>query len=188
MPGVNDDDADDAAVYGYAGASTIGHEMTHGFDDEGRQFDVQGNLHDWWTRSDAEKFNARAQVMVEQFNAYEPIPGLHINGKATLGENIADYGGLLLGLDAFKKTDEYKSGTKIGGLTPLQRYFLGYAYGWLEQERQETLRRGLLSDVHAPAKWRVLGPLSNSPAFYEAFAITQEQPMWRPDDQHVRIW
>ena len=188
MPGVNDDDADDAVVYGYAGASTIGHEMTHGFDDEGRQFDAHGNLHDWWTKEDAAKFNARAQVMVDEFNAYEPMPGLHINGKATLGENIADYGGLLLGLDAFKKTAQYKAGRKVGGLTPLQRYFLGYAYGWLEQERPETLRRGLLSDVHAPAKWRVIGPLSNITPFYQAFGITQGQAMWRPEDQHVRIW
>lgn len=188
MPGVSDDEADDAVVYGYAGASTIGHEMTHGFDDEGRQFDAQGNLHDWWTAEDARKFNARAQVMVDQFNAYEPIPGLHINGKATLGENIADYGGLLLGLDAFKKTAQYRSGQKIGGLTPLQRYFLGYAYGWLEQERPETLRRGLLSDVHAPAKWRVIGPLANITAFDQAFGITSGQPMWRGPDQHVNIW
>ncbi|HEY3884414.1 MAG TPA: M13 family metallopeptidase [Vicinamibacterales bacterium] len=188
MPGVSDDDADDAVVYGYAGASTIGHEMTHGFDDEGRQFDAEGNLHDWWTKDDAQQFNARAQVMVKQFNAYEPIPGLHINGNATLGENIADYGGLLLGLDAFKKTAQYKSGQKIAGLTPLQRYFLGYAYGWLDQQREQTLRRNLLSDVHAPAKWRVIGPLSNITAFDQAFGITEGQPMWRPEDQHVRIW
>lgn len=188
MPGVSDDEADDAVVYGYAGASTIGHEMTHGFDDEGRQFDAQGNLHDWWTKEDAEQFNARAKTMVDQFNAYEPIPGLHINGQATLGENIADYGGLLLGLDAFAKTAQYTGGQKIGGLTPLQRYFLGYAYGWLEQERPETLRRALLSDVHAPAKWRVIGPLSNITPFDRAFGITQGQPMWRPEDQHVRIW
>jgi putative endopeptidase len=188
ISGVKDDDADDAFVYGYAGASTIGHEMTHGFDDEGRQFDAAGNLHDWWTKEDADRFNARAQVMVDQFNAYEPIPGLHINGKASLGENIADYGGLLIALDAFKKTEQYKKGEAIGGLTPLQRYFLGYAYGWLDQQREERLRRGLLSDVHAPAKWRVLGPLSNITDVYKAFGITQGQPMWRPDDQHVRIW
>ena len=95
--------------------------------------------------------------MVKQFDGYEPLPGLHINGKASLGENIADYGGILLGLDAFKKTDQYKKGEKIAGLTPLQRYFLGYALGWQEQRREELIRRGLLSDVHAPAKWRVIG-------------------------------
>src|SRR6185295_17886485 len=96
---------DDAVVYGYAGASTIGHEITHGFDDEGRQFDAAGNLADWWTTEDAAKFRHSAEAMINQFNAYEPLPGLHINGKASLGENIADYGGLLLGLDAFKKTE-----------------------------------------------------------------------------------
>jgi putative endopeptidase len=124
----------------------------------------------------------------EQFNGYEPIPGLHINGKASLGENIADYGGVLIALDAFKKTDQFRKGDKIGGLSPLQRYFLGYAYGWLDQQREERLRRALLSDVHAPAKWRVIGPLSNIPEVYAAFGIRQGDPMWRPDDRHVRIW
>jgi putative endopeptidase len=113
---------------------------------------------------------------------------LHINGKASLGENIADYGGILLGLDAFKKTEQYKKGEKIGGLTPVQRYFLGYALSWLDQRREESLRRGLLSDVHAPAKWRVIGPLANVPEFYEAFGIKQGQPMWLPDEAHVQIW
>ncbi len=207
VPGVTDSDLDDAVVFGYAGASTIGHELTHGFDDEGRQFDATGNLTDWWMPEDARKFNARAEVMVkqfdayeplpglhingkaslgeniaEQFDAYEPLPGLHINGKASLGENIADYGGVLLGLDAFKTTEQYKAGASIGGLTPMQRYFLGYALGWLTQERDARLRRALLSDVHAPAKWRVLGPLANLPEFYDAFGVkpsVQPRSMWR---------
>ena len=131
----------------------------HGFDDQGRQFDARGNLSDWWTAEDAAQFKARAGVMAQQFDAYEPLPGLHINGQASLGENIADYGGLLLGLEAFKKTKQYKQGEMIGGLTPIQRYFLGYALGWLHQQQEARLRRNLLSDVHAPAKWRVLGPL-----------------------------
>jgi putative endopeptidase len=126
--------------------------------------------------------------MVKQFNAYEPLPGLHINGKASLGENIADYGGLLLGLDAFKKTDEYKKDEKIGGLTPAQRFFLGYALGWMEQRRDELTRRGLLSDVHSPAKWRVIGPLANIPDFYDAFGVKQGQSMWLPAEAHVQIW
>ena len=188
IPGMKDADVDDAIVYGYAGASTIGHEITHGFDDEGRQYDAAGNLAEWWTKEDAAKFQKRAEVMVKQFNGYEPLPGLHINGKASLGENIADYGGLLLGLDAFKKTEEYKKGEKIAGLTPLQRYFLGYALGWLDERREELLRRGLLSDVHAPPKWRVIGPLANIPEFYEAFGVKQGQPMWLADEAHVRIW
>jgi putative endopeptidase len=188
VPGVTDSQVDDAVAYGYAAAGTIGHEITHGFDDEGRQFDAAGNLTDWWTSADAAKFQTRADVMARQFDAYEPMPGLHINGKASLGENIADYGGVLLGLDAFKKTAQYKEGKPIGGLTPVQRYFLGYALGWMTQQRDESLRRGLLSDVHAPAKWRVLGPLANIPEFYDAFGVKPGQAMWRPDSLRVRIW
>src|SRR6202043_3668547 len=98
--------------------------------------------------------------MVKQFNAFEPLPGLHINGEASLGENIADFGGLMIGIDAFKKTEQYQKGEKIAGYTPMQRFFLGYALSWLSQEREDLLRQALLSDVHAPAKWRVNGPLS----------------------------
>jgi putative endopeptidase len=188
VPGVSDADIDDAVAYGYAGASTIGHELTHGFDDEGRQFDAKGNLTDWWTAEDAKQFTARAEVMVKEFNAYEPVPGLHINGKASLGENIADYGGILLGIDAFKTTEQFKSGKSINGLTPMQRYFLGYALGWLTQQKDERLRRALLSDVHAPAKWRVLGPLSNNQEFFDAFAVKPGQAMWRDPRDRVSIW
>ena len=188
IPGVADAQVDDAVVYGYAAAGTIGHEITHGFDDEGRQFDAHGNLTNWWTAEDGEKFKQHAAVIIKQFDAFEPLPGLHINGTASQGENIADYGGLLLGLDAFKKTEQYRSGEKIGGLTPLQRYFLGYALGWMSQQREQRLRARLLSDVHAPAKWRVLGPLSNIPEFYAAFDIKPGQPMWRPEADRVHIW
>jgi putative endopeptidase len=188
IPGMQDADVDDAFVYGYAAASTIGHEITHGFDDEGRQYDAAGNLSDWWTKQDSANFQQRAAVMVKQFDAYEPIPGIHINGEASLGENIADYGGLLIGLDAFKKTEQYRNGGKIGGFTPLQRYFLGYAYSWIFEEREAMLRESLLSDVHAPAKWRVNGPLSNIPEFYEAFGVKPGQPMYREEKDRVRIW
>jgi putative endopeptidase len=188
VPGMRDEELDDAVVYGYAGAGTIGHEITHGFDDEGRQFDEKGNLADWWTAEDARKFNAQAQAMVEQFNAYEPLPGLHINGKASLGENLADYGGVLLGLDAFEKTGQYQKGEKIGGFTPLQRYFLGYALGWQSRQREERLRVLLLSDVHAPAKWRVLGPLANVPEFHQAFGVKPGQAMYRDERQQVHVW
>jgi putative endopeptidase len=188
IPGVRDDQIDDAVAYGYAAAGTIGHEMTHGFDDEGRQFDAKGNLSDWWTAEDTRKFEQRAALLAGEFDAYEPLPGMHVNGKAGLGENIADYGGLLLGLDAFRKTAQYREGKPIGGLTPIQRYFLGYALGWMTQQTDPALRRALLSDVHSPAKYRVLGPLSNIPEFYEAFGIRPGQPMWRPDSMRVRIW
>ncbi len=166
----------------------IGHELTHGFDDEGRQFDAAGNLMDWWSPQVAAEYVRRAQVMVEQFDAYEPIAGLRINGNASLGENIADFGGLLLGLDAFRTTAQFRQGVVSGGLTPLQRYFLGYALGWMVQQREAQLRQQLLSDVHAPAKWRVLGPLANIPEFHEAFDVRTGQPMWRPEAERVRIW
>jgi putative endopeptidase len=188
IPGMRDSEIDEALLYGNAGAGWIGHEMTHGFDDQGRQFDKKGNLKSWWTKEDEARFNKRADLMVKQFNQYEPIKGLHINGRSSLGENIADYGGILIGLDAFKLTKAYKSGKKIAGMTPLQRYFLGYTVGWLSQERPELLRRGLLSDVHAPAKWRVIGPLSNIPDFYKAFGIKPGQPMWRAEKDRVHIW
>ncbi|MBS0567722.1 MAG: M13 family metallopeptidase [Proteobacteria bacterium] len=188
IPGFKDGDIDDAVIYGYAAASTIGHEITHGFDDEGRQFDAKGNLSDWWTADDARKFTERAQVMVRQFDGYEPLPGLHINGKASLGENIADYGGILIGLDAFKKTEQYKRGEKIAGYTPVQRFFLGYALSWIFEEREEALRQSLLSDVHAPAKWRVNGPLSNIGEFHEAFGVKPGQAMYRAEADRVRIW
>lgn len=188
VPGMRDDELDDALVYGYAAASTIGHEVTHGFDDEGRRFDANGNLNDWWTAKDAARFQKRAAMLAAQFNAYEPLPGLHINGEASLGENLADYGGVLLGLDAFKKTAQYREGLKISGFIPLQRYFLGYALSWASQDRTEHMRKELLSDVHAPPKWRVNGPLANIPGFYEAFGVKPGQPMWRPAEQRVKVW
>ncbi len=188
IPGIADDQADDALVYGYAAASTIGHEMSHGFDDEGRQFDADGNLRDWWTKEDAERFRSRAARMVAQFDAFEPLPGMHINGKASLGENIADFGGVLVGLDAFEKTGQYREGKPIAGFTPLQRYFLGYALSWLGQVRKENLAQRLLADVHAPEKWRVNGPLANVPEFDTAFDVKPGDPMWRPEETRVRIW
>jgi putative endopeptidase len=188
IPGFADSDLDDAVVYGYVAGSTIGHEMTHGFDDEGRQFDAAGNLVNWWSKPDIEKFNRRAALLAQQFDAYEPLPGLHINGKATLGENIADFGGLLLGLDAFKKTEQFKQDKKIAGYSPMQRYFLGYALSWLSEERDALLRQGLLSDVHAPPKWRVNGPLSNIPEFYEAFDVKPGQTLYRAPADRVQIW
>jgi putative endopeptidase len=188
VPGYRDEELDDATVYGYAAASTIGHEITHGFDDEGRQFDAQGNLKQWWTKKDEDEFNKRAEVMVKQFDEYEPVKGYHINGKATLGENIADLGGILLGLDAFKKTEQYKKGEKIAGLTPVQRYFLGYALGWLGHTRDEQLRNRLLTDVHSPGKYRVNGPFVDVDEFYSAFNINPGSTMYRADSLRVRIW
>lgn len=188
IPGMRDEEVDDAVVYGYAGASTIGHEITHGFDDEGRQFDADGNLKSWWTKADGDKFNAKAALMVKQFDDFVVLDSLHVNGKATLGENIADLGGIVLGYEAFKKTAQYKAGKKINGLTPQQRYFLGYALGWLGAQRNERLANQILTDVHSPANLRVNGPFANLPEFYEAFGIKQGNPMWRPEAVRVKIW
>ena len=188
IPGIKDDEVDDAVAYGYVAASTIGHEITHGFDDEGRQYDIHGNLKAWWTPQDSAKFTQRAQVLVDQFNSYVVLDSLHVNGKATLGENIADLGGIVLGLDAFKKTQQYKEGKKINGLTPLQRFFLGYALGWLGHERDEALANQILTDVHAPGFLRVNGPFTDVPEFYEAFHIKKGDKMWLDPDKRVKIW
>jgi putative endopeptidase len=188
VPGYKDADLDDALVYGYAAASTIGHEITHGFDDEGRQYDAEGNLKSWWTVKDSTEFSNRAKKIIRQFDEFNPVDTLHINGNATQGENIADLGGMLLGLDAFKKTDTYKKNKKIGGFTQLQRYFLGYALGWLSEERKEHLASQVMTDVHAPAKERVNGPVVNIPEFYEAFDVKPGDKMYRPDSLRVKIW
>ncbi|HEX8507487.1 MAG TPA: M13 family metallopeptidase [Hymenobacter sp.] len=188
VPGLLDADADDALVYGYAGASTIGHELTHGFDDQGSQYDAKGNLHEWWSKDDRKRFNQRVDGIVKQFNGYTLLDSLHINGQATAGENIADLGGIVIGLDAFKKTKQYKEGKKINGLTPTQRYFLGYALGWQMHVRDESLAAQLLTDVHSPAQYRVNGPMADVPAFYEAFGVKPGQKLYRPDSTRVVIW
>jgi putative endopeptidase len=188
VPGYKDAELDDALVYGYTAASTVGHEITHGFDDQGRQFDKYGNLASWWSPLDSAQFTNRADILVQQFNNMIPLDTLHINGKATLGENLADLGGILIGLDAFKQTDTYKKGEKINGKTPLQRFFLGYALGWLLEERPERIATQLLTDVHAPAKNRVNGPFPNVPEFYEAFDIKPGDKMYIPDSLRVHLW
>jgi putative endopeptidase len=188
IPGLKDADADDAIIYGYAGASTIGHELTHGFDDEGSQFDEKGNLRNWWSKKDRAAFQQRVNQIVRQFNGYTVLDSLHINGKATAGENIADLGGIVIAFDAFKKTEQYKKGEKIAGLTPTQRYFLGYALGWQSHQRDEVLAQRILTDVHSPANYRVNGPLADVPAFYEAFNVKPGDKLYRPDSARVTIW
>jgi putative endopeptidase len=188
IPGVKDADVDDAVVYGYAAASTIGHEMTHGFDDEGRQFDSKGNLKAWWTPQDSAKFTKRANMLADQFSGYVVLDSLHVNGKATLGENIADLGGIVIGITAFKKTEQYKQGKSINGLTPMQRFFLGYALGWLGHIRNEALANQILTDVHAPGFLRVNVPFTDVPEFYTAFHIKPGDKMYLAPDKRVRIW
>ncbi len=188
VPGFKDSDLDDAVIYGYAGASTIGHEITHGFDDQGRLYDEKGNLKNWWSKNDSAEFAKRAHSMVQQFNDYEPLTGTKINGSATLGENIADLGGILLGIDAFKKTAEYQKNEKIDGLTPMQRFFMGYSLGWLYAMRNESLKNQLMTDVHSPAKYRVNGPFSDVDEFYKAFNVKRGEKMYRVDSLRVKIW
>lgn len=188
VPGYKDAELDDALVYGYTAASTVGHEITHGFDDQGRQFDEHGNLSSWWSDQDTAQFIKRANVLIEQFNKMNPLDTLHINGHATLGENLADLGGILIGLDAFKQTETYKKGGKISGLTPLQRYFLGYSLGWLLVQRPETMANQLMTDVHSPAKYRVNGPFPNVPEFYEAFGVKPGDKLYIPDSLRVHLW
>lgn len=188
IPGYEDKDLDDATMYGYVGASYIGHEITHGFDDQGRLYDANGNLHSWWSSNDSAEFAKRAAVIIKQFDDFEPLPGLHINGSATQGENIADLGGLEIGIDAFKKSDAYKKNEIIGGLTPMQRFFMGYALSWLYAERPESLKTQLMTDVHSPAKYRVNGPFSDIDEFYKTFNVKPGDKMYRADSLRVRIW
>jgi predicted metalloendopeptidase len=168
QPPFFDEKADDASNYG-ALASTIGHELTHGFDDQGRQYDWQGNLKDWWTAEDAQRFEVRADHIVKQYDAFEVLPGLHINGKQTLGENIADIGGLRVSYEAFKLATQGKELKPVDGFTPDQRFFLAFAQGWRTNQRPESLRFGVTSDVHSPVRWRVLGPVADFPEFKQAF-------------------
>jgi len=188
QPPYFDASADDAVNYGNIGA-TIGHEMTHGFDDEGRQYDADGNLRSWWTAGDEKAYNARAELVVKQFDTFEPLPGLHVNGRLTLGENIADLGGLKIAWDAWKLSQKGKAQVgKIDGFTPEQRFFLGYAETWRTLTREEAARLRVVTDPHSPAKFRVNGPLTNLPEFYEAFGCQDGDPMKRPEKNRPAIW
>jgi putative endopeptidase len=178
---------DVAANYGGIGG-TIGHEMTHGFDDEGRQFDAQGNLRDWWQAEDAHRFDERAQKVVDQYSAYTVLDSLHVNGKLTLGENIADIGGLTIAYYAMEKAMEGRPRPLIDGFTPEQRFFLAYAQARRAVFRPQQLRLLVQTDPHSPNEFRVNGPLSNMPEFAAAFGCTQGDPMVRGDDVRAKIW
>ena len=179
--------ADDAINYGGIGA-VIAHEISHGFDDQGRQYDAQGNLRDWWTPESAAKYKERADKIVKQYSAYEPLPGLHINGELTQGENIADDGGVKLAFAALQKALKGKPQEKIDGFTPEQRFFLGWAQVWRANTREEAMKLRLNTDPHSPTKYRCNGPVSNSPEFKKAFNLPDNCPMVRPADQIVSIW
>jgi predicted metalloendopeptidase len=180
--------ADDAINYGGIGA-VIAHEISHGFDDQGRQFDAEGNLRDWWTPESAAKYEEKADMIVQQYEEYEPLPGQKINGKLTLGENIADDGGVKLAYAALQKAlDKSGKREKIDGFTPEQRFFLGWAQIWRSNTREAEIKRRLVMDTHSPGKYRCNGPLSNTPEFQKAFNIPDGAPMVRPPEKRVSIW
>ncbi|HEX8503901.1 MAG TPA: M13 family metallopeptidase [Hymenobacter sp.] len=187
QPPFYDPKADDAVNYGGIGA-VIGHEMTHGFDDQGRQYDSKGNLRDWWTKEDADKFNAKAAIVGKQYDAFTPLDSVHVNGKLTMGENLADLGGLTIAYQAFMKTPQAKGKVKIDGFTPEQRFFLGYAQIWRTNIRPEAVRQQVQTDPHSPGQFRTNGPLMNMPEFYQAFGCQDGNKMMRAQADRSKIW
>ncbi len=182
-----DFEADDAINYGGIGA-VIGHEMTHGFDDQGSQFDADGNLVNWWSKSDADEFKKRATEVVNQYNDYTVLDTLHVNGKLTLGENLADLGGLSIAYEAFKNTKQGKSNKKIDGFTPDQRFFLNWSQVWRNNSLPETIAQRILTDNHSPGIYRSNGPLTNIDAFYKAFNVKEGDKMYKAPETRTRIW
>ena len=188
VPGYERVMADDAILYSIIGGSTFGHEITHGFDDQGAKYDVNGNLENWWTPEDSSRFFAKTKMVVDQFNQYIVVDSLRINGEMTQGENIADIGGVMMGYEAFKKTAQYKEKKEIAGLSPDKRFFLGYALAWMINTRPESLADQVRSDVHSPAKFRVIGPLANMRDFHRTFNVKPGDAMHRADSLIVNIW
>ncbi|SOD03387.1 endothelin-converting enzyme Metallo peptidase. MEROPS family M13 [bacterium JGI 053] len=189
VPQTFDPNADDGANYGSLGGSWAGHELTHGFDDEGRHYDAAGNLRDWWTPADSAHFVQEAEKVVQQYNAYLQVDTFHVNGKLTLGENIADYGGALVGYDALQRALERRGRPGlIDGFTPEQRYFLSFAQSFRQHNRPESLRSRVTTDPHSPEEWRVNGPLSNMPQFAQAFGCKPGDAMVRAGDAVPKIW
>lgn len=180
-------EADDAVNYGGIGA-VIGHEITHGFDDQGSKYDGNGNLHDWWTKEDREKFDKLANRLVERYSSYVPIDSMHLNGKLTLGENIADLGGVTIAYQAYLNSLHGKEAPVIDGLTGPQRFFMGWAQVWRRNFRPDALRQRIMTDPHSPSEFRANGVLSNFTPFYEAFQVKKGDKMYLPEDQRIVIW
>jgi len=180
---------DDAVNYGAIGV-VIGHEMTHGYDDEGRKYDANGNLNDWWSPGDAQAFEARAQLVVDEYSGFEALPGVHVNGRLTLGENLADLGGITIAYDALERAlakDPSRRKT-VDGLTPEQRFFISFAQIWRTNWRPAALRQRLVTDFHSPGQFRAIGPEENFQPFYQAFGIQEGAPMWRAPALRAVIW
>ncbi|MBL0358451.1 MAG: M13 family metallopeptidase [Chitinophagaceae bacterium] len=182
-----DVNADDAVNYGAIGM-VIGHEMTHGFDDQGSQYDEKGNMQNWWGSADAEKFKSKTGGVVKQYNAFTVLDSLHVNGELTLGENLADIGGLAIAYDAFKMTRQGQGNEKIDGLTPDQRFFLGYAQVWRLKDRDESMRVRITTDPHSPEMYRVNGPAMNFDPFYKAFDVKEGDKMYLKPEDRAKIW
>jgi endothelin-converting enzyme/putative endopeptidase len=189
QPPFFDANADPAVNYAETGATTIGHEMGHGFDDSGRQYDAKGRLHDWWTKETAAKYKAKAERLAAQFDQYEPIPGVHIKGKLTLGENLADLGGLEAAYDAYRRyVARHGEPPVIDGYTGDQRFFIAYAQAWQGKRREGALRQQLLSNPHSPDKYRVDGIVRNFDPWYKAFNVQPGDKLYLPPEERVHVW
>ena len=189
QPPFFDLDADDAVNYGGIGA-VIGHEIGHGFDDQGSKSDGDGNLVNWWTESDRQEFEKRTGKLISQYNGFEPaqLPGENVNGALTIGENIGDLGGLTIAYKAYLRSLDGKDAPVIDGLTGPQRFFIGYGQIWRAKFRDAALRQRLATDPHSPGEFRCNGPLSNFLAFYEAFGVKEGDKLYLPAEVRVSIW
>ena len=179
--------ADDAVNYGGIGA-VIGHEISHAFDDQGSQYDESGNLHNWWTKKDRDMFNAKTAKLIEQYNAYSPLAGYHINGELTLGENIADNSGLAIAYKAYELSLNHSRATVIDNLTGEQRFYLGWAQVWRAKVRPEQIIKRIKVDPHSPAEFRCNGALSNQAGFYDTFKLKPGDKMYLEPEKRVTIW
>jgi len=179
--------ADDAVNYGGIG-TVIGHEMTHGFDDQGRQYDADGTLRDWWKAEDADKFKVRATQLANEYSGFVAVDTMHVNGRLTLGENLADLGGINVAYTAFKKTKQGQSNTKIDGFTPDQRFFLSFAQIWRGLQRPEATAQQIKTDPHSPGRFRTNGPVVNVDAWYKAFDVKPGDKMYLKPEDRIRIW
>jgi predicted metalloendopeptidase len=180
-------DAEDAVNYARMGA-VIGHEFLHGFDDQGALFDASGKFENWWTSEDSSKFASKTKKLVEHFNEFEALPGIFVNGELTLGENIADLGGLTMAYYAYQRSLEGKERKKINGFSPEQRFFIAFAQVWKENHTEKSMKLQVFTNPHSPGKYRVLGPLSNMPEFFAAFNVKEGDPMRRSAEKIALIW
>jgi putative endopeptidase len=187
QPPFFDPRADDAVNYGAIGA-VIGHEISHGFDDQGRKIDATGTVRDWWTPEDGKRFDAEAKVFGGQYAKFEAAPGMFVNPSLTMGENIADFAGIQVALDAYHHALGGKAAPELDGLTGDQRFFLAYAQVWREKQREDAVKSQVTGDPHSPGRFRVLGPLRNVEAWYQAFGITPDSSMYIPPEKRAHIW